>query len=164
MYVDQNLRLSGNFASPNVGQSITSGTIYSTNCVDLNSGTNVSGGTTTAQNRDIGEGQDLYVVCTVGTAFSGGTNVQVDVIVADDTALTTNTKVIGTFGTILTAALVNGAEFVARINPQIGTVGQRYLGVRYTVSGTYSAGTIFADVVSDIYDSKKFYAGGFTVS
>jgi hypothetical protein len=35
---------------------------------------------------------------------------------------------------------------------------------RYTSTGTYTAGSIFADVVTDIYDSKKFYGSGFTVT
>jgi hypothetical protein len=50
-----------------------------------------------------------------------------------------------------------------RLNPQIASLGKRYLGARYTVSGTNSAGKVTADIVMDVQDGKKFYASGFTV-
>jgi hypothetical protein len=165
MITDALARLSGTNAFPPVAQALTSGTIYSTYCFDTQSPTNVSGGTTTTQIRDLGEGEDLYVSMTVGTAFSGGTNVLAEVVLGDDTSFT-NTVVIGTMGTIVTASLTAGANFVARVNPRLGALGStyRYLGVKYTISGTYSAGAVFADVVTDIYDSKKFYGSGFVVA
>jgi hypothetical protein len=73
--------------------------------------------------------------------------------------------VLGTTAIAFTG-LVSGQQFVMRINPQLGSVGARYLGVRYTNNGTAWTGspTIFADVVTDISDSKKFYGSGFTVT
>jgi len=59
--------------------------------------------------------------------------------------------------------LVAGYNAAVRINPQIASTGTRYIGARYTISGTYSAGTVTADVVMDIQDGRKFYASGFTV-
>lgn len=170
MISDALLRLSGTTASATaaaVGQAdiLTANTYYSTYTVDLNSPTNVSGGTTTTQNRDVGEGEDLYVVFSVGANFVAGTQVTIDVIVADNLAGTTNTLVVGTVGIKTLAQLVAGAYFACRINPQLGTAGQRYLMARYTSTGTFTAGgTIFADIVTDIYDSKKFYGSGFTVT
>lgn len=172
MINDALTRLSGDNAVPPVPQAITSGTIYSTYAIDLSSNTNVNGGTTTSQIRDLGEGEDLYVNLTVGAVFVGGTNVLAEVVLGDDLSFT-NTIVIGTFGTLTTAVLngsvspsVAGTNFVARINPRLAALGTtyRYLGVKYTVSGTYSAGSVFADVVTDIYDSKKFYGSGFVVA
>lgn len=168
MITDSRLRLHGSDTAAAAFTTLTAGsTWYSTNCIDLNSGTNVSGGTTTSQNRDIGEGEDLYVVITIGTASTAGNGVTAEVIVSDDTAGTTNALVIGSFGTIAQASLqVAGRHFVARINPQLRTVGQRYLQVRFTNGATTAqvACTLFVDVVTDIYDSTKFYGSGFVVA
>lgn len=113
--------------------------------------------------RDIGEGEDLYAVFTVGTAFAGGTSVNAAIVVADDAALTTNVTTIAMTGPVVTASLTAGAQFTVRINPLIGQLGRRYLGASYTVVGTYTGGTITADIVHDIQDGKKFYASGFSV-
>lgn len=131
-------------------QAITT-TAVSTDKVDL------------SQARDIGEGEDLFMVFTVGTAFAGGTSVNFQVTVADDAALSTNATTIGMSGVILTAALTAGSQFTVRLNPLIGSLGRRYLGATYTVVGTYTGGTVTADMVTDIQDGKKFYASGFTV-
>jgi len=116
-----------------------------------------------SQARDIGEGEDLYMVFTVGTALAGGTSVNFQVTVADDAALSTNATTIGMSGVILTAALTAGAQFLVRLNPQIAALGRRYLGATYTIVGTFSAGTVTADIVTDIQDGRKYYASGFSV-
>ena len=113
--------------------------------------------------RDIGEGESLYAVFTVGTAFAGGTSVSMAVTIADDAALSSNATTIAMTGTVLTAALTAGAQFIVRLAPSIGSTGKRYLGATYTVVGTYTAGTVTCDIVKDIQDGKKFYASGFTV-
>lgn len=114
--------------------------------------------------RDMGEGEDLFMVFTVGTAMAGGTSINFQVTVADNEALTTNATTIGMSGVILTAALTAGAQFMVRLNPLVGSLGRRYLGATYTIVGTMSAGTVTADIVTDIQDGKKFYASGFTVA
>lgn len=114
--------------------------------------------------RDMGEGEDLFMVFTVGTAFAGGTSINFNVTVADDAALSTNATTIGMSGVIVTASLTAGAQFTVRLNPLIGSLGRRYLGATYTIVGTMSAGTVTADIVTDIQDGKKFYASGFTVA
>ena len=113
--------------------------------------------------REIGEGDDLFMVFTVGTAFAGGTSINFNVTVADDAALSTNATTIGMSGVIVTASLTASSQFVVRLNPQIASLGRRYLGATYTVVGTMSAGTVTADIVTDIQDGKKFYTGGFAV-
>lgn len=157
-------RLSGTNATPPVAQAITT-TAISDYAFDTRSPTNVNGGTTTTQMRDLGEGQDLYVSLTVGTAFTaaGAATLTPTVELSDDLS-GTNTVVIGTFGTIAKTALTAGANFVARINPRLGSLGTtyRYIIVRYTVAtGPMTAGAVFADIVTDIYDSTKFYGSGF---
>jgi len=114
--------------------------------------------------RDIGEGQDLYMNFAVTTALAGGTSVKFEVIQADNAALSSNVQVIGSSDAVLTAALVAGYNTAVRINPQVASNGKRYLGARYTISGTYTAGAVTADIVTDIQDGKKFYASGFTVA
>ena len=113
--------------------------------------------------RDIGEGGDLYMNFAMTEAFAGGTSTNFEVIIADNAALSSNVVVIGASGAIVTADLTLGKNVAVRLNPQIASLGKRYLGARYTVSGTNSAGKVTADMVMDVQDGKKFYASGFTV-
>lgn len=120
-----------------------------------------------SQNREIGEGEDLYMNFSVDTAFTaaGAATLECQVVVADDAALTTNVTVIGTTGAIPKASLIAGANFAARINPLIGSLGRRYFGANYVVStGPMTAGAITANVVHGIQDGKKFYPSGFVVA
>jgi len=113
--------------------------------------------------RDMGEGGDLYMNFAMTEAFAGGTSTNFEVIIADNAALSSNVVVIGASGAIVTADLTLGKNVAVRLNPQIASLGKRYLGARYTVSGTNSAGKVTADMVTDVQDGKKFYASGFTV-
>lgn len=112
--------------------------------------------------RDIGEGTELYMNFAVTAALTGGTSVKFEVISSAAANLGSPT-VIGSSDAIVSADLVAGKNVAVRINPAIASTGQRYLGARYTIVGTYSAGTVTADVVTNIQDGKKFYASGFTV-
>jgi hypothetical protein len=113
--------------------------------------------------RDMGEGGDLYMNFAMTEAFAGGTSTNFEIIIADNAALSSNVVVIGASGAIVTADLTLGKNVAVRLNPQIASLGKRYLGARYTVSGTNSAGKVTADMVMDVQDGKKFYASGFTV-
>lgn len=119
-----------------------------------------------SQNRDIGEGADLYCIFTVTTAFAGGTNATFQVVVDSTDDLDTAPKIVGETGPIALASLVVGAQIVVRINPQqtLGSAAVRYLGANIVTTGTHTAGAVRADVVLDIQDGKRFYASGFTVS
>jgi hypothetical protein len=143
MITDQLLRVSTN-------QAVTT-TAVSTDTIDL------------SQARDIGEGQDLFMNFALTAAFAGGTSTNFEVIIADNAALSSNVVVVGASGALVTAGLTLGANIAVRINPIIGSLGKRYMGARYTVVGTNSAGTVTADIVMDIQDGKKFYASGFSV-
>ena len=113
--------------------------------------------------RDMGEGGDLYMNFAMTEAFAGGTSTNFEIIIADNAALSSNVVVIGASGAIVTASLTLGTNVAVRLNPQIASLGKRYLGARYTVSGTNTAGKVIADIVMDVQDGKKSYASGFSV-
>ena len=131
-------------------QAITT-TAFSTNTIDLSVA------------RDVGEGTSLYMNFAVTEALANGTSVKFEVISSAAANLGTPT-VIGSTDAILTAALTLGKNVVVRINPDIAGKGQRYLGARYTIAGTFNAGKVTADVVETIGDGRKYYASGFTVA
>lgn len=167
MISDLNLRLHGTSTAAGSIAIAASGTTYSDNAVDLRSGTNPSGGTTTTQNRDIGEGEDLYAVITWVTAPTGAANsvTTFNVIVGTAADGSGTNTIIGTVA-VPYASMVNGAQFVVRINPILGSVGSRYLLMQIVQNGTAMTGspTAYIDVVTDIADSKKFYGSGFSVT
>lgn len=143
MITDKNLRVS-------TDQAVTT-TAVSTDTIDLSVA------------RDIGEGHDLYMHFDISETFTGGTSTNFEVIIADNAALSSNVVVIGSSGAIATAGLTATTNIAVRLNPQIGSLGKRYLGARYTVSGTNTAGKVTADIVETIQDGRKFYASGFSV-
>jgi len=154
MYVDNNLLLSGAISGSTItGQTVTgtNTSVLSTNTVDL------------LQARDMGEGQDLYLRAQVVTAVAGATSIEVQAIAADDAALTSNVTVIGTTGAIPLASLTAGARLASAINVRLASKGQRYLGARYVIVGTGSAGAFVCDLGIDIQDGQKFYPSGFAV-
>ena len=126
-------------------------TAVSTNTIDLSVA------------RDVGEGTALYMNFAVTEALANGTSVKFEVISSAAANLGSPT-VIGSTDAILTAALTLGKNVVVRINPDIAGKGQRYLGARYTIAGTFNAGKVTADVVETIGDGRKVYASGFTVA
>ena len=154
MITDNFLTLSGSWAGGTwTPQTVTgSSAVLSTNTVDL------------LQNRDIGEGTELNLRVGVPTAFTGLTALTIEVVVADDAALTTNLTVIGSSGAIPVASLIASSRFAVGLNPRIGSKGQRYLGVRYTPTGTGTAGALIAEIGdTTVADGQKFYPVGFAV-
>lgn len=169
MINDAFMRLHGTSANPPVpaapvaltGANTTTTTYY----MDLSSPTNASGGLTTSQFRDIGEGRPLYAVVTIVQAFSATTSAKFDVITSTGTAGTANVVSLGTTGVVLLANLTAGTQFVFPLAPAIGSKGQQYLMGQVTLGANDMVnGTFFMDIVADYADSKKFYAGGFVVS
>ena len=131
-------------------QAVTS-TAVSTNTVDLGVA------------RDMGEGTALYMNFALTEAFANGTSVTFEIITSARSNLGSPT-VIGSSNAIVTASLTLGKNIVVRLNPDIAGKGQRYLGARYTVAGTFNAGKVTADIVETIGDGQKYYASGFTVA
>ena len=133
------------------GQAITA-TAVSTNTIDLGTA------------RDIGEGENLYMVFTVVEAFNTLTSLTMNVITDDNAALSSGT-VIASTGAVVLANLTAGKQYVVRLPAQIASLGERYLGASYTVGGTNpTQGSILAQIVLDIQDGKKFYESKITVA
>lgn len=118
------------------------------------------------QNRDIGEGEQLFMAftCKVAAVSAGATTVTFQVVTDDNTTLASPT-VIAQSQDIPKASLVIGHQVFVPIPPQIASKGERYLGAQYTVAvANLSAGTWDASIVRNVGDSKKFYPSGYTVS
>jgi hypothetical protein len=113
--------------------------------------------------RDMGEGKPLYAVFTVTEAFNNATSVALQVITS--AAADLGTPTVRATQTVLLAGLTLGAQYVLVLPPAIASLGQRYLGAYFDVTGTApSTGKVTVDFVETIQDGKKFYASGFTVA
>lgn len=161
-------------------QALTSGSIASTNVIDLlgvGSG-NASGniiGNVSIFGEDIGVGDGpgtpkLLVIVT--TTLSGGTNVNVQFQGAIDNG--SNSP--GTYntyaesGTVVTANLVAGNSIfeidVPGVIPKTPNfTPPRFLRLQYVISGTYSSGNVSAYIIRDRYNwSARMYPSNFVVA
>lgn len=136
------------------GQTVTgtNATVYSTYSVDQGAA------------RDLGEGCQLFLKVVVLTAAAGGTSLQIEPIAS--TLADVGAGSIQSLGSLikLTAELAVGAVFYVPIQPIIGGLGARFIGVRYTTVGAMSAGVYSAEITDQISDPGKFYPSGFTLA
>lgn len=150
MICDSLLLVSGTVTGNTVAGQTVTGTntsVLSTNTIDL------------LQNRDIGEGEGIYMRSQVLTAVAGATSIAIEVVVADDAALSTNLTVVDSTGAIPLASLTAGSRFGLRMNPRLASLGRRYLGARYTIVGTGTAGAFFTDFGIELQDQKNYPSG-----
>ena len=158
--------------------SVVSGTVPATGSITGQGALPIAGTPVVSTNsidlgvaRDIGEGEDLYMVFTLTEAYNTLTSLQFEVIYATNAALTSGIVAGGSSGAIALADLTPaGNSYYVRLTPGIykatggSGVGARYLGARYSTLGTTpTLGAVCAYITSDIQDGKKFYASGFTV-
>jgi len=113
--------------------------------------------------RDIGEGKELFFNFAITEAIPQTTaSLVFEIVIADNAALDSNLVVLIQTPAIAYTALTLGTNVVVPIPPKVGSLGKRYLGVRYTTGGnaTGLTGKVTADVVETIQDGKKFYPSG----
>jgi hypothetical protein len=114
---------------------------------------------------DTGAGEHLSVVFQVLTAPTVGTNVQFQLVQADDAALTTNLQVINQTDAFAIAALPAGTLVPLSWDPAAPYPPKRYFGVRVVNTGAIATLSVFASIVKDVAAIKNiFYKSGYAVS
>lgn len=162
MILDAAMLLSGSVSAAGVmtGQSLVgTGNITSTNTMDI--APLLLGGN---QAGDIGIGEDLYFEFGILTAVTGGASVRFQIIQADDAALTTNVQVINQTDDLPVANLGTGALVPLGWDPAQPYTPKRYVGARYVVTGTNTAGTATCGVVKNQQSRQMSYKSGYLVS
>jgi len=163
MILDNFALLSGSISATGVvtGQAANgAGNVLGTNTLDLAPLT--IGGN---QPGDVGAGADLYVEFSVLTAPTVGTNVQFQLIQADDAALTSNVQVINQTDAFPIASLPAGTVIPLGWDPAAPYVPKRFFGVRYVNTGVIATFSVVAAVVKDVQAVKNiFFKSGFAVS
>lgn len=123
-------------------QAFTTGTQVSTNSYDLGIA------------RDVGRGNELRVVATIDTTFTGGTSLQVQVIESANSDLSSPT-VLFSGAVIAEAAALAGTKVLDAVLP---TTSKRYLGIQVVTVGTHGAGALTAGIVMNSDSGDNFEA------
>lgn len=113
--------------------------------------------------RDIGVGQELYIVAQVDVAFTDGSSdsTLTVTIESDDNSSFSSATVVQTVGTFA-ALSAAGARLVARV--QSFTTPERYIRVYYTPNnGNLTTGSVTAFLANGV-DSIRTYADNTTIS
>lgn len=117
-------------------QTVASGTVVGTDVYD----TGLPAGANLNQNRE------LQILAMVETAFAGGTSINAQFVESDNADLS-SPDVLAESGAVAVANLTANAQLLATAVPR---TSKRYVGVRYVVVGTMSAGGMSAGIVRDI--------------
>jgi hypothetical protein len=161
MINDALLQFSGGY-NPTSGQSLigAAATTTSTNVIDT---AGVGFGNTA---RDIGQGQALEIMIEVIQAFAGGTSMQVQLVTADDAAISVNVTPIVIEPAVLTAALTAGKLIPLHWDRSAPSPARRYVALQYTTVGTMTAGSVNAFAVTSVQDvgNNTLFNSGFSVS
>ncbi len=100
---------------------------------------------------DVGRGRKIPLFCQVTEAFAavGAGTLQVQIVKADNEALTTNLAVVAETPAIGKATLVKGYRF--RLPEVPPGIDQQFLGLQYVIAGDdMTAGKVSAGIVSDV--------------
>lgn len=162
MILDNFLVLCGSISAAGVvtGQAMNgAGNVLSVNTVDLaplTIGTNQAG--------DTGAGESLEVGISILTAPTVGTNVQFQLIQADDAALTTNVQVINQTDAFAIAALPAGTFVPLHWDRAAPYAPKRYLGLRAVNTGAIATLSVFAAIMKTVQDLKNLnFKSGYAV-
>lgn len=162
MILDNLLVLCGSISAAGAisGQAMNgAGNVLSQNTVDL--GPLSIGGN---QVGDVGAGEALEVVFNILTAPTVGTNVQFQIIQADDAALTTNVQVINQTDAFPIASLPAGTLIPLHWDRAAPYAPKRYWGLRVVNTGAIATLSVFAAVTKNVQDIKNLnFKSGFAV-
>lgn len=144
MYVDALLLFSD-------AQAVTSAA-GSTNTIDLSAV------------RDIGNGQDVYLVVVVDTLLAdGGSNTGTAVALEGDSTTTFTPDGTVTLFTFAQAAAL-GTVKVAKLSPGSAPLQYRYIRLKYTPAGADLTGGTFTAFLTTNVDAYASYADAITIS
>lgn len=125
-------------------------TYTSTNVIDMGAPTTTGGGAT-LQGNNLGVGKNLFLDLRVVEAFdsAGAATVDIQVIAADNAALSTNPVTLMSTGALAYTVLVANHRPTA-VNRALPSTTKRFLGIKYVVAAaTTTLGTITAGLVLD---------------
>jgi hypothetical protein len=163
MIFDSALVLAGsiNAAGAITGQSMNgAGPILGINTVDMGPCTTFGGNQVT----DGGTGESLEISISVLTAPTVGTNVQFQLVQADDPALTVNLQVINQTDAFPIASLPAGSLVPLHWDRAAPYPPKRYIGLRIVNTGAIATLSVFAAVVKSMQDVKNIvFRGGYGV-
>lgn len=131
-----------NLFSDQQNLAVAAGSVLSTNTIDLRPPT--TGGAHGPPPSDYGMGNTPHVMAQITEAFASGgaATLQVQLITADDAALTSNVTIHNQTRVYALAELTLGKRFPISINAGIT---QRYMGMRYVIgTATTTAGKVTA--------------------
>lgn len=134
---------------------------------DAQSVTAAAGSTNTIDlgiNRDIGTGEDLYVVVTVDTAMTdSGSDSTLAVALEGDSTTTFTPDATQTLFTI-PATSAAGSVFYAKLDPAADPLQYQYIRLKYTpANGNLTTGD-FSAYLTDNIEKYVAYANGYTIS
>ena len=143
------------------GQLLVANSTLGTNTMDL--GPLSIGGN---QPGDTGAGEPITVEFSVLVAPTAVTNVQFQLIQADDAALSVNVEVINQTDAFAIARLPAGTLVLLAVDRAAPYTPRRYIGVRYVATGgtTLASMSVVAALVKNVQDVKNiFYKSGFAI-
>jgi len=116
----------------------------STNLIDL------------GEDRDLGAGEDIYLVALVDVAFTDGSSNSTMTLTleTDDNASFTSAATAQTIGTFAALSAI-GTKLIAKLQPD--KITERYLRVKYTVAnGDLTTGKFTTFLTKDVENHKVF--------
>lgn len=120
--------------------------------------------------RDASAGEPLYIAITVDqTATAAGAATVNFQAISSASANLSSPTILAQTGAIPKADLASGRAPIALLVPRhvltAQLLGQRYLGLQFTVStGPLTAGQFTVNVVHDVQDLNKLHASGFSAA
>ena len=129
------------------GQAVNgAGFFTSTNTVDMAGSGGINGGLFPT---DAGAGEPIDISISVLSAPTVGTNVQFQLIQADDAALTVNVQVLSQSDAFPIASLPIGAVVYLHADQAAPYVAKRYIGLRYINTGAIATASYFGSMTKN---------------